>query len=384
MRIVSALGLCLPIIAAAAAPTAAPTGADAVRLYDQGRFEDARQALVALDAQGALTGPLLYRLYFCALVAHDGTAAQGALERARQALEKENATAPSLEVPFYLANAYSNMGRPKEARDVAARATAQVESGAWRVPTDFMGCFQLGKLYQDQAKENEAVGAYRHALLRFDPKDGRYSGNARWALRYLGSAAFQRDDVAGSERAFSQLTGMGNALATDWNALATARARLADWTGASQAWKESVKLDPENADDPRYSARLADSAVGLAPLPAGPPGGTPFKTMSQADLESFLKTEAEAVRAVHANAALAMKPAAEGGSPRPLAAGVRAGFEKDLRSLRALFAGAGLEYAVRRLPIRETAFHDGYAVLVFQDSEWTVPPDPVPAGAAKP
>jgi tetratricopeptide (TPR) repeat protein len=384
MRIVALLGLCILLIAAAPTPPAAPTAADAVRLYDQGRYEDARQALVALDAEGSLSGPLLYRLYFCALVARDATAAEGALDRARQALEKESATASSLEVPFYLANAYSNMGRPSEARDVAARATAKVESGAFRVPEDFMGYFQLAKLYQDQAREDQAVGAYRHALERFDPKDGRYSGNVRWALRYMGNAAIQRDDFAGSERAFSQLTGMGNALAADWNALATARARLADWTGASKAWKESVKLDPENADDPRYSSKLADSAVALAPLPAGPPGGAAFKTMSQGDLETFLKTEADAVRSVHANAALAMKPAAEGGPPRPLAPGVRAGFEKELRSLRALFVGAGLEYAVRRFPIRETAFHDGYAVLVFQDSEWTVVPDPVPAGAVKP
>jgi tetratricopeptide (TPR) repeat protein len=384
MGIVSALGLGITLFAAAATPPAAPTATDAVRLYDQGRYEDARHALTALDAKGALNGPLLYRLYFCALVAHDGTAAQGALDRARQALEKENPTASSLEVPFYLANAYVNMGRPSEARDVAARATAKIETGAWRVPEDFMAYFQLAKLYQDQAKEDEAVAAYRHALQRFDPKDGRYSGNARWALRYLGSAAFTRDDFAGSERAFSQLTALGDAPAADWNALAAARARLANWTGASQAWKESVKADPENADDPRYSGKLADAAAALAPLPAGPAGGTPFKAMSQEALESFLKKEAEAVRALHTDAAAATKPAAEGGPPRALAPGVRAGYEKDLRSLRALFVGAGIEYAARRLPIRETAFHEGYAVLIFQDSEWTVAPDPVAGGAAKP
>src|SRR5215831_16481793 len=156
-RVIALLPLSSALALAAAGPASAPSPsapvADAVRLYDQGRYDEARKALDALDAQGGMSGPLLYRLYFCALVARDEAAAQGALDRARQTLEKENAAATSLEVPFYLANTYLNMGRPSEAREVASRATGNVESGAWPSPGDFMGRFQLAKLYQDQSKD---------------------------------------------------------------------------------------------------------------------------------------------------------------------------------------------------------------------------------------
>ena len=44
----------------------------------------------------------------------------------------------------------------------------------------------------------------------------------------------------------------------------------------------------------------------------------------------------------------------------------------------ALFVAAGLEYALRGYGIRETAFREGYAVLIFQDRAWELPPDPEP------
>ena len=71
----------------AAAATAPPSdAAEAVRLYDAGRYADARVRLEAIEKVRALSGPLLYRLYFCRRVTGDDAAAKDALERALVAL----------------------------------------------------------------------------------------------------------------------------------------------------------------------------------------------------------------------------------------------------------------------------------------------------------
>lgn len=377
--ILSAVALLLAGAAARAAElTPGPSLDDAVRLYDQGKYADARRALAALDAQGQLDGPSLYRLFFATRATGDEASAQGLLERARQALEKANASPSSIEIPFYLSNAYANIGRESEGAKIAAAATARVASGEWAPPETAIGLFQLAKLYQDQGRPSDAVPLYQKALDRFDLSEGRYVNNARWALRYIGDVASARGDFAAADRAYTRMTDLPGVTDRDWNSLAVARARAGNWSGASDAWRAAVKANPEDADDPRYSARLADAAARLAPLPAGAPEGAVFKAMSRENLESFLKTEAGAARDVHKRAAEAMRPETDGAAPRALEPKLRASLQDELTSIRGLFVAAALEYALRQLPIRETAFHDGYAVQIFQESEWTIPADPAP------
>jgi hypothetical protein len=62
---------------------------------------------------------------------------------------------------------------------------------------------------------------------------------------------------------------------------------------------------------------------------------------------------------------------------------LRSELTDTLSKTRRVFVAAGLEYSVRHFPIRETAFREGYAVLIFQDSEWTLPPDPEVADSKK-
>jgi hypothetical protein len=52
---------------------------------------------------------------------------------------------------------------------------------------------------------------------------------------------------------------------------------------------------------------------------------------------------------------------------------LRAEIEGTIRAVRPLFVGAALEYCLRGFPIRETAFREGYAVLIFQDAVWGWP-----------
>jgi len=345
----------------------------AVRQYDQGSYEESRTNLRQLDDARALDGPLLYRLFFCESATGHEDYAKKALDRARTELEKTIPAARTLEESFYLANTYANLGKSEDARKAASDATAQIESGRAESPKTAIGFFQLGKLYQDQGRQTEASTAYAKALDGFDLKDGRYGGNARWALRYLGSGSYARGDFAASESSFARLTALGGADPSDWESLAASRVRLGQYAKASEAWRSLVKLDPANADDPRYSARLADTAVTLSPLPAAATGGAAFSAMSRTDLEAFLKARAEAVTAAQGRATAALAAEGDDVSKPPPDPKLSQELARTLRETRGQFVAACLEYAIRRYGIRETAFREGYAVLIFQDRAWELP-----------
>jgi tetratricopeptide (TPR) repeat protein len=319
-----------------------PVKADAVRQYDEGNYSAALDTLHNLDLARALDGPLLYRLFFCEKTAGHEDEARKALERARQSLETEFDNGKSLEGAFYLANTYSNLGRAADARNVAQAATADIEAKRIAAPKSAIGLFQLGKLYQDQSRPSEAASYYAKAVDAFDLKSGRYAGNARWALRFLGTDAVSRSDYASAETTFGRLTSLGGADAADWNALALARVKLGKYGPAAEAWRTLVKIDPANADDPRYAARLADTAATLGPLPLAA-AGTPFATMPQADLETTMKSRAETAMAAQAAVSEARKAGA-GGTEKGLDPKQRAEMEQSLRQARREFVAAGLEY----------------------------------------
>ena len=354
----------------------------AVRLYDRGMYDEARRTLEDLDLARAVDGPLLYRLFFCEKATGHTDEARRAIDRARAALETEIASSTSLEVAFYLANTYANLGRSADSQEAARGMTSRIESGKIAAPTSAIGLFQLGKLYEDQSRQKEASAYYAKAVDAFDLKEGRYAGNAAWALRYLGNAAFVRADFEACERALTRRTALGGAETADWNTLAAARARLGKYAPAAEAWKSSIKLDPGNGDDARYAARLADAADLLAPLPKAAPGGAAFTSMSETDLKGFLKTSSEAAMTELARVTEEMGPEHDGALTHRLDPKRRAELARTLLEARQRFVAAGLEYAVRGYGIRDTAFGDGYAVLIFQDGAWALPPDPAPPANA--
>ena len=375
------LSLGAAVAAARGADDLAPVKESAVRLYDQEAYDEARVTLHQLDDARALDGPLLYRLFYCEKVTGHPDDARKALDRARETLEAEAGDPRSLESAFYLANAYTNLGRAEDAKEAAHAMTAAVESGKAKVPASAIGLFQLAKLYQDQGHQSDAERFYRKAVDAFDLSGGRYGGNIRWALRYLGNGALARSEFAAAETAFARLTAVGGADAADWDALAVARVRQRKYAEGAEAWRSAVKADQANADDPRYAARLADVAASIAPLPTGIAGGTAFSAMAQADLTSYLKSKPAAVSAAQARAAEAMHPDASGVPTQPLEPKLRKELTEALLQTRREFTAAGLEFALRHFGIRETAFREGYAVLIFQDSIWELPADPEPAGA---
>jgi tetratricopeptide (TPR) repeat protein len=353
--------LALPALAAGPAPTAA----QAIAAYDEGRYADAAEMLKGLDAKGEAEGALLYRLFFCLRTAGDAQGSRRALERAASALEKENAKAGGTETAFYLSNAYLNLGRSADARNVAAIATKKLEAKEAAEPATAIGMFQVGKLYQDQSRQAEASAWYRKALAAFDPASPRYQANAKWARRYLAEAALSSADFAAADREYTALVAAGGATPDDYRSLALARCRNGGYAAAAEAWDEIVRRDPGNADDARYSARLARMAAEMGSLPKTTPAGTAYMALSKESLEAAMSEQAKKVREVQAEAA------ASAVTPEPA---TRKRAEDALHEAKAAFVAAALEYANRRFPIREIAFTEGYATLVFQASEWELPP----------
>ena len=98
--------------------------------------------------------------------------------------------------------------------------------------------------------------------------------------------------------------------------------------------------------------------------------------MSREELESFLKTQSDAALASQSRIGEEMAAGKDGAPTKAIDAKLRSEESQKLAGTRKLFVAAALEYSIKQYGIRETAFREGYAVLIFQDRAWEVPPDP--------
>ncbi len=350
-----------------AAPAAPATPVErAVVLYDAGKYEEAKAILQPLDATGTLSGPALYRLGYTYGAAGDAAKQSEIMARALAALHTEAQKENSLEVAFFLANAQTNLGKAADARTTAADATGRVELGGWPRPTNGLDSFRLGKLYADQGRKDAATEWYGRALDRFAAEGSEYPGYTRWARRWLAQEAFARADYAEAERQYAGLAQAGGAGAPEYDRLAVARARQERWIPAQEAWREAEKLDPANSDRPRYCRNLAALAQVVGSVPTSDATGKAWSSLSKEDLERTLTEQAGRAREGRTRAEA---------TPPPDAAEKKK-IEESLQEARALFVGAALEYALRNLDIRETAFLGGYAPLIFHPEDWLLPEAP--------
>jgi tetratricopeptide (TPR) repeat protein len=352
-------------LAAAGAVLADEAGARAraIALYDAADYAAALPLLEQVAASGDADGPLLYRLAFARSQSGDRAGAAEAQARALATLEQEYADGGDLETAFYLSNAYRNMRRPEDSRRVAAETTARIEAGQVPVPDDPLDAFRAGKLYEDQGLFEQVVPWYERAVAGMSSSPENHLGYLRWALRMLGNIAYSDGDHATSEARFARLTELDPTSATDWDALASARARLGRWAPAEQAWMEVEKIQPADANRARYCYRLARLAAEIGELPSELPDGRALDTLTKEELEAVLTEQADKVRAVRSEIPEGSSLTDEG----------RAELQDRLDRARPVFVAAAMEYALRRLPIRETAFFGGYAPLIFKREEWNVP-----------
>jgi len=355
------LALLAPLAVTGAPPAPSPAQ-EALRLYEAERYADARPVLEGLAARGEADGAMLYRLAFTLRAAHD-PGDRAAFDRAAAKLQEETKGSTRLEPSFYLSNAYRNLDRPNDSKAAAAAATQRIESGAMPEPTEPLERFRLGKLYEDLAREEDAARWYALALDGLSPKDS--PAYVRWAARGSATTAAARGDWKEAERALRRVQDAGLATVDDLDKLARACGRQGRWAEAAEAWHAEENLDRVNADKPRYAARVAALAAEVGILPLSGPDGRPWEALSREDLETLMSAQAAAVRSAKEAAAAAP------GDPA-----VRAKQTAAIAAAKRLLASAAVEYVLRDLPLRETAFSGGWAPLLFQPAEWELPPAP--------
>jgi len=346
-----------------AAAAAADLTARAVALYEAGDYPAALPLLEQIAAEGTASGAVLYRLAFARGRSGDAAGAAEAQARALVALEREVAGGGDLESAFYLSNAYRNAGRAADSREVAAAATTRIAAGDLAVSDDPVDLFRAGKLYEDLGRHEEVAVWYGRAVeaMRADP--ARHLGYLRWALRHLGNLAFARTDYAEAERRFAALTELDDGSAQDWDLLGTARARMRDWPGAADAWSRSERADPINGNRARYCQKLAAQAMEIGSLPETLPDGRAIASLGKEELEAVMTEQAGVVAAVRQE---------RESSADPPSSEANDDARRRLAAARGVFVAAAMEYSVRNLPIRETAFFGGYAPLIFHGSRWAV------------
>jgi tetratricopeptide (TPR) repeat protein len=333
----------------------------AIALYDLERYDEARALIEKLDGEGKATGAMLYRLAYCRRVAGDRTGEQEALGRAIEVLQQEVLWSPTLEPSFYLANTYRNTGRSAEMRAVAAAATGRLESGEIKIENDPLECFRAGKLYADQSKHDQAVVWYQKALTGFEAAAGSHPAYVKWIQRYLGDLSFSRGQFEAAAEHYGDLVET-DGKPGDWDRLAVTRARQGSWAEAVEAWKGAEKSNPADANRARYAWRLAAAAERIGPLPDKAPSGAAWSTLDKTALEAVMSEQSKQAKEIRAKAEIETDAEA------------RAVLETEIAAIRPVFVAACLEYTLRRMPIRETAFFGGYAPQIFKDSEWQLPP----------
>jgi hypothetical protein len=358
---VSVSALSYGICRAEASPAEAPDPArEAEALYAAGRYAEALPLLRQLDEDGEATGTTLYRLAYCQRITGDEAGAAETERRARESLEGELAGSQSVEVPFYLANAYRNSGRDADAKRIAAETTARVERGDLPRPETGTGMFQLAKLYADQELGQQASQWYAQAADNLTER-GRPGGHyVRWASRYVAERAFRQQDYGTAERYFTLLFEAGEGRAVDFNRLAVSSARLGKYEAAAEAWHRAELAGPADANPARYARQLATMASRLEPVPEKAPSGRAWTELTQEELEALMMEQSDRVKAIRAEVAEA------GEIDKPTLREYR----QRMKAVRAVFVPAALEYALRGHDIRQTAFFGGYAPLIFSRKAW--------------
>lgn len=329
----------------------------ALALYDAGDYAAALPLLEKLAAD-APDGPMLYRLYF----AQQATGTEGAREtqvRARETLEAELPEAKGLAVPFYLSNIYRASGKLSDARQVAEQAASAVDSGKIPAPATALDAFRLGKLYEDIERDDDAAKWYERSV-ELAGKSDEAVPLVRQAARFLADRAFAAEDYDAAAKYYAQIPDEDVSI-EDLNQLAKLNLQREAYLPAAAVWYRAVRLQPATGDGFRYGAQLATQAHEAKPLPAKDPEGRPWSEIPPQDLERIMYESASAAREELEKAAI-LEPDAK----RDWEA------QQKVWELRKTFLAAALEFTLRGLPIRETAFQAGYAPMIFHSRRWRV------------
>jgi tetratricopeptide (TPR) repeat protein len=333
---------------------------DAIRLYDAGRYNEARPLLEKLVANGDADGITYYRLFFCQRAGGD-PAQQQTLDRARTLLEKAVESSDGFESAFYLSNTYANLGLSAEVQRLAGDIISRLESKSIDEPTQAVEQFRLGKLYSDQQRDRDAQAWFEKAVDGFHASgDDGYRAYLEWGARWLGNRAMTEERYEDAAKQFSLVGASSDH--DDLDKLGRANLMVGHYQASSAAWQRAVVINPNNANTYRYGSALAQLSKSSGEIPISPDGTRGWDELAEEEVSQLLTD----------NAAVAREILAEAEAEETISPEKRKEFNKRLATARSIFVGAALETVRRGLNLREAAFFGGYAPLIFHPRDWAV------------
>lgn len=334
---------------------------EALRLYDAGRYADARPLLEAAVAAGKTDGITHYRLYFCQRAAGDPVQQQ-TLAVARGMLEKELDAAKRFDVAFYLASTYGSLGLTEQVKRLASETTARFEAGEIPAPTSAIEQFRLGKLYADQGDEAGTARWFAEATEGFAASsENRFGTYLQWSTRWLGQRAIDDERYEQAAKYFTHVAAAGSPTEEDLQNLGLSSLIVGRYRQAIDAFNRALRMNPAGGNDYRYGSGLAKLAQRTPDLPISPDGERSWEKIDRGELEELMRAGGQKVREVREEIDAAEKPSGES----------LAAFQARLDEARPLFVAAALEYTRRGLSLREASFFGGYAPLIFLGHEWS-------------
>jgi tetratricopeptide (TPR) repeat protein len=358
--------LILPVLAA---PEPAPDVAEAVALYDAGKYAEARVLFERLDATGNANGPLLYRLAFTLRRTGDTAAAGEMAQRAFEILETEFDEGGDLETAFYLSNAYRNRQQPEKSKQVALMVTDSLKSGTRPHPVSALDQFRVGKMYADQDKATEAIEWYGKALAGFE-KDSSFPSYQEWIRRYEYDLAWEQGDWARAGELLEIRLAGGEGERADYDRLAVLQGRSGAWELAIETWRKVELFNPADGDRARYGRHLATRALEVAELPGETLDGEPIPGLDKERMEEVLTELATRAKQARNDGETIL---ADGDPGDETTRKQIAAQQDELNRLKAVFVAVALEYMHRGHSIRQVAFFGGYAPMIFHADRWKIP-----------
>ncbi|MFL6663836.1 MAG: tetratricopeptide repeat protein, partial [Rhizobacter sp.] len=161
---------------------------------------------------------------------------QAAIARARQNLDRVAASQPTNQ---QLADAYAELAMTYHAQDLTQPAEVAYKNARLLAPRDKRWAYLLGHLYNDTARQAEAIEAFE-ATLAIDRDDAP-------ALFSLGEVYLQHGDFDKAQRLFERLVNDKDARAAALAGLGKVAMAKRDYKVAIERFEEALKLWPSAA-----------------------------------------------------------------------------------------------------------------------------------------
>ena len=336
-----ALAALLFLSSACPSSEAARAAAEGARLYDTGDYDAARPLLEKAAEQGIESGELFYRLAYIYDMKSLPEKSRSFREKAAPLLERDAVSKEgTLEIWYYLAANYANLGRPEEMGKAARKG---IEGYAEARDLSGEDQFRLGRLHQFAEDGTRSALAYRRAVEAFEKEKSPNPVFYGLALQADARTDFQSRRYADASRKLQQAAQIspGNAPGPYDTALAHLGAGNLEQAEADFGRVREGALITEAQYGADVARRLREAGGAVTQTPDG---------------KVLLEMDNTALEGAIQSAAASLRKAREG---REKGEGGDAVLEPQR-----LFFSLVAEWMLRGKAIREAALSGGYADLI--------------------